>query len=163
MSKLIITETGESVNMGDSIIVCIRVNEDNIKDLLAAGTLTEISGKTVLEKGLPGVVEHLAKRINWKPENVERYINRLCEISKYAALSILLREAAIIIDEDYKGNIRNIKEYFVISPYSGKIMMISPVLAKNGADFLPLFRSKHDAGLAIKATQPLFNMVYGER
>ena len=90
---------------------------------------------------------NLADKKGWEPRKMANYIENLTKFNPAAAASILLKEIAIDLDDDYEGYIENSKEIWTISMLNGKIEQVDKSKVKNYRNF-PAFRSKEDAKIA---------------
>lgn len=160
MKKLIFVETGKEVEMGRTIAFGMNsaygfipfytatICEESIPFLIEEGVIKEVEEK-VEEEGTHidpyFYIEHLAKRIHWNKDNLQKYLANLYTIYPAAVLSIMLREIAIVMDEKYKNHIENSKEIYVISTLSGEITKVKDLdRIKNFKNFAA-FRTLDDA------------------
>lgn len=92
-------------------------------------------------------VEHLAKRIGWKVENLENYLSNLYSIYPAAVFSVILREIAIVLDKKYPDHIEKSKEIWCISTSSGRIQKMSAAQRERVVNFknFAAFRNLQDA------------------
>lgn len=90
---------------------------------------------------------NLADKKGWEPRKMAKYIENLTKFNPAAAASILLKEIAIGLDDDYEGYIEDSKEIWTISMLNGKIEQVDKSKVKNYRNF-PAFRSKEDAKIA---------------
>lgn len=171
MKKYVVTGTNSEVRMGGIVEVRFPFDE------LGIGIIEyPVTGKTIpflLEKGIikeipepseidiDDVVKHLASRIGWTIENLDKYLNNLYKIYPVAVFSIILRELAIIMDEKYPDHINKSKEIWSISTLNGEIVRVKCLnKIKNFRNFAA-FRTLEDALKAKKimkrALEDLFN------
>lgn len=160
MKKFVFAKSGSEVKMGDRVAIgmesayglipfyTIIVSEKTIPSLIEEGIIKEVEEK-VEEEGTHidpyFYIEHLAKRIHWNKDNLQKYLANLYTIYPAAVLSIMLREIAIVMDEKYKNHIENSKEIYVISTLSGEITKIKDLdRIKNFKNFAA-FRTLDDA------------------
>lgn len=130
---------------------------DKLGELLEKA-LTEFIKLEVVSKepeglDIPYLVNHLAGRINWNPNNLLKYLETLEAIYPAAVYSIFLREVAIIMDEKYPDHISNSKEIWTIRMTDGKIMRYEGRI-KSFKNFAA-FRTLEDAIIAKKVTGEL--------
>lgn len=168
--KIKIKENGQEVKLGDFIYEIyetsgyhfigkkIMLTKENLKDFVDKGILVVEDDTLTLEK----VIGHIANRIGWKPENVEKYLNNLYDISKSALFEILLKEIAIMLDKKYKGHISECKEVWVFSKVAGTIGSINTCNVKNFKNFAA-FRTREDISLAIHILSKAVEDLYGEQ
>lgn len=171
MKKYVIVGTNSEVRMGGIVevrfpfdelgigIIEYPVTEKTIPFLLERGIIKEVSEDS--EINIDDVVKHLADRIGWNIENLDKYLNNLYKIYPVAVFSIILRELAIIMDEKYPDHINKSKEIWSISTLSGEIVRIKCLnKIKNFRNFAA-FRTLEDALKAKKimkrALEDLFN------
>lgn len=146
---------------GYSLSGRFTVNDTTIPYLLKKGIITIVSNpkkkvdnNVVIPTTIYEYVEKLAKRKNWKPAKVRRYLESIYEIYPMASISILLREIAIELDKQYKDQIENSPEIYVISTLNGGITKINKAAIKNYRNFAA-FRNKRDAQIAWDIVKPL--------
>lgn len=90
-------------------------------------------------------IGHLAARINWKPENLLKYLENSASINEAAVFSILLREVAIVLDKKYPDHIERSKEIYIIGMTDGEIHKLRELhKVKNFRNFAA-FRTIEDA------------------
>ena len=166
MKKYVIVGTNSEVRMGGIVevrfnigIIEYPVTEKTIPFLLEKGIIKEISEDSEID--IDDVVKHLADRIGWNIENLDKYLNNLYKIYPAAVFSIILRELAIIMDEKYPDHINKSKEIWSISTLNGEIVRIKCLnKIKNFRNFAA-FRTLEDALKAKKimkrALEDLFN------
>lgn len=156
MKKLIFVETGKEVEMGKKVgfgmdsaygfipFYTVVVCEKSIPFLIEEGVIKEVEEEgTHVDPNF--YIEHLAKRIHWNKDNLQKYLANLYTIYPAAVLSIMLREIAIVMDEKYKNHIENSKEIYVISTLSGEITKVKDLdRIKNFKNFAA-FRTLDDA------------------
>lgn len=152
--KEFVTTDGSRVKEGDKIVEAvttplgvipigvITLDEKSIPELVKKRVLTEVPSVTL---SIPYCVEHLAKRIKWNAENLDKYFDNLYKIYPAAVFSIVLRELAIIMDEKYPDHINKSKEVWSISSLNGEIVRIKSLnKIKNFRNFAA-FRTLEDA------------------
>lgn len=158
MKKLIFVGTGKEVKIGDKLsfgryindsfipFYTVIISEQSITFLIEEGVIKEVETN---EEGTHVdpyfYIEHLAKRIHWNKDKLQKYLANLYTIYPVAVLSIMLREIAIVMDEKYKNHIENSKEIYVISTLSGEITKVKNLdRIKNFKNFAA-FRTLNDA------------------
>lgn len=171
MKKYVVTGTNSEVRMGGIVevrfpfdklgigIIKYPVTEETIPFLLEKGIIKEISEPSEID--IDDVVKHLASRIGWNIENLDKYLDNLYKIYPAAVFSIILREFAIIMDEKYPDHINKSKEIWSISTLNGEIVRVKNLnKIKNFKNFAA-FRTLEDALKAKKimkrALEDLFN------
>lgn len=173
MKKLVFKKTGEEVELGDRIIVTTiifgstkaiveeyKVAEETIPELIQKGIIKE--GDDGLNKlTIQDAVQHLADRIGWKKENIERYFNGLYKINPIAVFDTILKEIAIILDEQYEDHISNSPEIWGIDTSNCQVI---PLIKENITSYkhFAAFRSKKEAEYAKKIMAPAIKDLYGE-
>ena len=170
MKKIKIKENGQEVKFGDFIYELyetrgyhfigkkIMITKDNLNDFVEKGILV-VENDNVLT--FDKVIEHIANRIGWKPENVEKYLDNLYVINKTSVFETLLKEIAIMLDKKYEGHISKCKEVWVFSKVAGTIGSINTCDVKNFKNFAA-FRTREDASLAIHILSKAVEDLYGE-
>lgn len=168
--KIKIKESGQEVKLGDFIYELYEtggyhfigkktmLTKENLKDFVDKGILVVEEDTITLEK----VIEHIANKIGWKPENVEKYLNNLYYISKSALFEILLKEIAIMLDKKYKGHISECKQVWVFNKAEGAIHLMNTCNVKNFKNFAA-FRTREDISLAIHILSKAVEDLYGEQ
>lgn len=171
MKKYVMTGTNSEVRVGGIVevrfpfdelgigIIEYPVTEETIPFLLEKGIIKEISEGSEID--IENVVKHLASRIGWNIENLDKYLDNLYKIYPVAVFSIILRELAIIMDEKYPDHINKSKEIWSISTLNGEIVRVKNLnKIKNFKNFAA-FRTLEDALKAKKimkrALEDLFN------
>lgn len=159
MSKFVLKgKPEEEVKVGDSLTARIStqfgtimtsriIDEQYLKELVRNGIVIEVSeDPTKKEIDLFYIIEHLAKRVGWKAENLKKYLENLYTISPTAVYQILLKECAIIIDSPYKDHISKAEKLWAISIVDGQIFEVVP--SQGNITNVALFRTYKDAELA---------------
>lgn len=173
MKKYIFVPTGREVNIGDVLIQMekmfgintpvrgITITRESLPKLIKEGLIHEVnddSGITV-----QSAVKHLAKRIGWKVNNLEKYFDNLYKIHPATVFSVILKEVAIMLDEKYPDHINKSKEIWVISILNGEIKQVKELhKIKNFRNFAA-FRSLDDALIAKKIMTPALQDLYGRK
>ena len=173
MKKLVFRGTGEEAELGDRIIKTSKifgsnkvavvecvVNKDTIPELIQEGIIKEIDNRFP-ELTIQDAVQHLANRIGWKRENIERYFNGLYKINPIAVFDTILKEIAIILDEQYEDHISNSPEIWGIDTLNCRVI---PLIKENITSYkhFAAFRSKEEAEYAKKIMAPAIKNLYGE-
>lgn len=155
MNKLKLKETGKEVKMGEKLIKVVElfgvplpvaqveVNETTLPDLIKHGIVVAEGSDSDIDVTIESAVQHLANRIGWNKENLEKYFNNLYKISPAAVFEIVLKEVAILLDEKYPDHISNSEQVWTIRMTDGKIVQItSPIKSFNN---FAAFRTLEDA------------------
>lgn len=161
MSKFVLkNDPQQEVKIGDSITATRKtefevltitrtITEDVLKELIESGVVIELNNDPKKEEVMDifHVISHLAKRIGWKPENLKKYIENLYTISPVAVYQILLKEIALMLDNNYNDHISKAKRLFAISVIDGRIFEVEHTECGNYAN-VALFRTYKEAELA---------------
>lgn len=155
MNKLKLKETGKEVKMGEKLIKVVElfgvplsvaqveVNETTLPDLIKHGIVVAEGSDSDIDVTIESAVQHLANRIGWNKENLEKYLNNLYKISPAAVFEIVLKEVAILLDGKYPDHISNSEQVWTIRMTDGKIVQItSPIKSFNN---FVAFRTLEDA------------------
>lgn len=169
--KIKIKESGQEVKLGDFIYELYETGGYHFigkKTMLTASNLNTFveKGILVVEEDtltLEKVVEHIANRIGWKPENVDKYLNNLYYISKTALFEILLKEISIILDKKYKGHIRECKVVWAFSKASGEVFKIEDTSKIKNFSTFAAFRTREDIYLALDILSNAVKELYGKQ
>lgn len=175
MNKLKLKETGKEVKMGEKLIEVvemlgipvsvaqIEVNETTLPDLIKHGIVVAEGSDSDIDITIEGAVQHLANRIGWNSNNLDKYLDNLYKISPAAVFSVLLKEVAIMLDERYPDHINKSKEVWIINTLDGGIKQIKDLhRIKNFRNFAA-FRSLDDALMAKKIMAPALKDLYGRK
>lgn len=152
MKKYRFINSEESFEIGEHINLQVLADENLIAQLLEAGVIEE-EWKLSMED----IVEHLDNRINC---DVNVFLEDLEKVNKKALFILLLKEAALVLDNEYAGHIKYADELWGISmaTYRPFLMTQEPGLILN-TDFTKIaaFRCKEDAENAVKVLKPLID------
>lgn len=176
MKKIYLTSNGKEVKIGDSVVsteVCthpifgevvaemsILVTPESIPMLKKAGAIVEEGDKDVHVLSGDMIVERLAKKMGWKPQKMLNYLINLAELNPAAWFNTVLREVAIILDEQYKDHIENSPEIYVISLLDGRITKANKAHIKNYRNFAA-FRTIEDARIACRFFKESLKDMFG--
>lgn len=175
MNKLKLKETGKEVKMGEKLIKVvelfgisvpvaqIEINETTLPDLIKHGIVVTEGSDSDIDITIEGAVQHLANRIGWNKENLERYFSNLYKISPAAVFEIVLKEVAILLDEKYPSHISNSKEIWVINKVNGEIQKLKDMSKIKSFQHFAAFRSLDDALIAKKIMAPALQDLYGRK
>lgn len=175
MNKLKLKETGKEVKIGEKLIKVVKlfgvpipvaqveVNETTLPDLIKHGVIVAEGSDSDIDITIEGAVQHLANRIGWNRENLERYFNNLYKISPAAVFEIVLKEVAILLDERYPDHISNSKEIWVINKVNGEIKKLKDLSKIKSFQHFAAFRSLEDALVAKKVMAPALKDLYGKQ
>jgi hypothetical protein len=161
MEKYVMKETGREVKVGDVLTITL---ESPIGEVSADIIVTIEVLKKLVDRGYaykqpsknlnyPYLVEHLAKRIGWKCNNVDKYLDGLYEMCPRAVLNTLLLESALILDEKYEDHISKSDKFFILAYNKDGNMMVAgfPTFVKT----IPMFRNVEDATTALDTMKEL--------
>lgn len=175
MNKLKLKQTGKEVKMGDKLIKVVElfgipipvaqveVNETTLPDLIKQGIIVTEGSDSGIAITIESAVQHLANRIGWSRENLEKYFNNLYKISPAAVFEIVLKEVAILLDEKYPDHISNSKEIWTINKASGEIQEIKNLSKIKSFQHFAAFRSLNDAIVAKSVMAPVLKDLYGKQ
>lgn len=175
MNKLKLKQTGKEVKMGDKLIKVVElfgipipvagleVNETTLPDLIKQGIIVTEGSDSGIAITIESAVQHLADRIGWSRENLEKYFNNLYKISPAAVFEIVLKEVAILLDEKYPDHISNSKEIWTINKASGEIQKIKNLSKIKSFQHFAAFRSLNDAIVAKSVMAPALKDLYGKQ
>ena len=152
MKKYQFKDIKEKFKLGDIIKLEALADENLVSQLLAGGAIEEIEELTVED-----VIEHLDNRIDC---DVEIFLENLEKVNKKALFILLLKEAALVLDNKYEGHIKYADELWGVSmtTYKPFLMIQEPGLILN-TDFTKMaaFRCRKDAEAAIEILKPLID------
>ena len=152
MKKYRFINSEESFEIGDTINLQVLVDENLVAQLLEAGVIEE-----EWKLSMKDIVEHLDNRINC---DVEVFLENLEKVNKKALFILLLKEAALVLDNEYDGHIKYADELWGVSmvTYTPFLMTQEPGLILN-TDFTKMaaFRCKEDAEDAVEVLKPLID------
>ena len=172
MNKLKLKKTGKEVKMGEKLIkvvnLCgipipiaqIEINKTTLPDLIKHGIIVAEGSDSDIDITIEGAIQHLANRIGWNKENLERYFNNLYKISPAAAFEIVLKEVAILLDEKYPNHISNSKEIWVINKVNGEIQKLKDMSKIKSFQHFAAFRSLEDAKIACRITRDILKEMF---
>lgn len=158
MKKYVFVKTGEAVELGQKLarvvdtfmgpitVEEVEITEKTLPKFIKEGVISvQEEEPKCTHVNINYYIEHLAARINWKPENLLKYLENLASINKAAVFSILLREVAIVLDKKYPDHIERSKEIYVIGMTDGEIHKLRELhKVKNFRNFAA-FRTIEDA------------------
>lgn len=152
MKKYQFKDTKEKFKLGDIIKLEALADENLVSQLLAGGAIEEIEELT-----LEDIIEHLDNRIDC---DVEIFLENLEKVNKKALFILLLKEAALVLDNKYEGHIKYADELWGVSiaTYKPFLMTQEPGLILN-TDFTKMaaFRCKEDAEAAVEVLKPIID------
>lgn len=122
--------------------------------------IDESAEETAAPDCLDFYILSLAKRLNWKPDKVLGFLNKLAEIRPILPFNLLLKEIAVELDKQYAGHIKNSKEIWAVSVLNGSIGMVNKDEITTYDNFAA-FRTKEDAKFALKVLAEQYNDIFG--
>lgn len=122
--------------------------------------IDEPAEETTVPDCLDFYILSLAKRLNWKPNKVLGFLNKMAEIRPILPFNLLLKEIAVELDKQYDGHIKNSKEIWVVSVLDGSICMVNKDEVTTYNNFAA-FRTKEDAKFALKVLAEQYNDIFG--
>ena len=174
MKKYVITRTGETVNIGDTIrktkkiensfgtietIEDVLVTKSNIESLVKAGVLkcidTSLNTSKKEKLSLEMIIENLAKKYNKSVEEIIDWMNTTNKFCPKVVLDLLLYGAASCLNGEDLKNAPN-KEYFTINLINNNT---TSLLYKNN---IPLFKTREDVALVRRVLIDQLKLMYGE-
>lgn len=175
MNKLKLKKTGKEVKMGEKLIkvvnLCgipipiaqIEINKTTLPDLIKHGIIVAEGSDSDIDITIGGAIQHLANRIGWNKENLEKYLSNLYKISPAAAFEIVLKEVAILLDKKYPNHISNSKEIWVINKVNGEAQKLKDLSKIKSFQHFAAFRSLEDALVARRVMAPVLKNLYGKQ
>ena len=172
MNKLKLKKTGKEVKMGEQLIkvvnLCgipipiaqVEINKTTLPDLIKHGIIVAEGSDSDIDITIEGAIQHLANRIGWNKENLEKYLSNLYKISLGAAFEIVLKEVAILLDEKYPDHINNSNEIWVINKVSGGVQKLKDLSKIKSFQHFAAFRSLEDAKIACRITRDLLKEMF---
>ena len=172
MNKLKLKKTGKEVKMGEKLIkvvnLCgipipiaqVEINKTTLPDLIKHGIIVTEGSDSDIDITIEGAIQHLANRIGWNKENLEKYLSNLYKISLAAAFEIVLKEVAILLDEKYPDHINNSNEIWVINKVSGGVQKLKDLSKIKSFQHFAAFRSLEDAKIACRITRDLLKEMF---
>lgn len=133
-----------------------------VSTLLDAG---HIDVKEVLT--INSIIEHLAKRINITKGNAEVFLRTLCVANKKALFLLLLKEAALLLDDNYEGHIKYSDEIWVVENNVNKPLLLAKLKSGQEMHDIPFnviaaFRCKEDTELALNVLKHVIDSMNGK-
>ena len=122
--------------------------------------IDESAEETAAPDCLDFYILSLAKRLNWKPNKVLSFLNKMAEIRPILPFNLLLKEIAVELDKEYAGHIKNSKEIWVVSVLNGSIGRVNKDEITTYDNFAA-FRTKEDAKFALKVLAEQYNDIFG--
>lgn len=146
-------------------------NEKRIKELIESIVTEIISGCTKKEECklteediiLNKTVASLYKKFKCDNlDQLEALITIIAGVNKGAALSLYLREIALILDDKYPDNIKDSEEIYSVGITDGKIYKLNKAYIRSYETFAA-FRTMEDAKLACRIMRTVLRGIYGKQ
>lgn len=157
MKKYRFVESKEEVKFGDYLCINVLLDDESCKELLNADIIEEFNTFDCED-----VIKHLSNRKNI---DGKEFIANLFNINKRAAIMVIKKEIALMLDDKYDGHIRysNIlwgftshkSEPFIVA--LGKEMCLNYPIDKHA-----VFRSEEDALEAIRILEQVIKKFDGK-
>lgn len=110
-----------------------------------------------IPKDIGFYIGQIAKRSQVPTDIISRVLSAIPVSLRF---SILLREVAIYIDNQYPGHIKDSKKQWYIS-YTGDVLPVNMIHID--VHQTSAFRTEKDANLAIEILRPLYNARFGKK
>ena len=152
MKKYRFVNSEESFKLGDLINLQVLADKNLVNQLLAAGVIKEENTLSIED-----IVEHLDRRIDC---NVETLLENLEKANKKALFILLIKEAALVLDNEYEGHIKYANEIWGVNmtDYTPMLLSNNPEEIKKAPfHLLAAFRCKEDVEEAIEVLKPLID------
>lgn len=108
------------------------------------------------ESGTPleAVVGYIASLRHWSEDNVYKYIKNLAVLDEKCAADLVLKYAALLLDDQHEDHIKNADEVWAVAdPDDHMVYKTNPEYY----EMMPLFRTKEEAEFGIEAVEELFD------
>ena len=170
MSKFVLkSNPQEEVRIGDSITATCNtdfgqlkitrtVDEFVLQELVKQGVVVKTE-EVEMTLDIMDLIQHLAKRVNWKTENLKKYMENLFTINPVAVYQTLLKECAIMLDKDYEDHISEVKKVYAVSILDGEIFEVDQSDGKNYTN-VALFRTIQEAAIAKRALMMVEALIF---
>lgn len=173
MEKLVLSQNGKEVKIGDKITVQhkinypikgvvtieITVNEETLPKLIEEEVIIPIK-EDIIPMDLDFYIEKITKKLEWQSsQKTCNYLNNMYKILPSTLLSVILREIAIELDKKYKDHISDSPEIYVISLFDGRITKVNKAHIKNYRNFAA-FRNIEDAKIACRIVKPILKEMF---
>lgn len=105
---------GPEVKFGQEITITHPLDEDMLNLLKKYGIIKEIEVNPLVNFEVEDVMEIIAERIHWEPNNVYKYLRELYKINNHAVFVVLLKELALYVDSFYPTHIKECENWWCI-------------------------------------------------
>lgn len=145
-----------------------KVNVDSLEEAFKVITnfINEVQAdenaeekKEVKNPTFDDVVDKLCAKKHCTKVELHDFITEVYNTYPMAALSIFLKELAILLDNKYEGFINNSDEIYIISTMDGKPHLANKKLIKNFRNFAA-FRTMEDAQYAVEMFKEWINPMF---
>lgn len=162
--KRLFLNNGFEVRRGDMLVLrdfsnVIFFLDDKTIEFLKR--INKISEMHFPETGVSSnvITSVLASKHDCTYKEMECFIQLLYDMNKGAALTLVLRELAILIDNIYDGSIQDSPEIYAISSLNGRVHKVDKSKVKNYRNFAA-FRSEREALLAKQILRSYFKEMF---
>ena len=125
-----------------------------------SATPKEVGTKeNVVSMDIDFYIEKLAKRVGWNVAKTANYLAGINELSPMSAFTIVLKEIAMELDNQYKDHIQDSPKIYAISTLDGRISELNKANIKNYKNFAA-FRTIEDARIACKIMSPILKGLF---
>lgn len=179
MKKFKLRDSGKEVKIGDKIVIEsvvfgvptfsdeVIIDEDILELLVHNGLVIEEESEDVEVSAICKIRRHLAARLGWNIQNLNKYLLTFNNIDPMSIFNILLKETAIMMDEKYPDHISSSPKLYIISRIDGHIVELDDIQIKrmkenNCFKHFAFFRKFNDALKAKKMLAPYFKVLYGK-
>ena len=152
MKKYRFKDTEETFKLGECVKLDVLVDENLVAQLKAGNVVEEVE-----ELDFTDIAEHLDNRIEC---DVKAFLNDLAKVNKKALFLLLIKEAALVLDEKYQGHIKYSKELWGVRMHTYAPFLItvdSNAIMNTDFTKLAAFRCKEDADKAVEVLKPLID------
>lgn len=161
--KMYFKETKEPISFGDVIVLEdnfthdffgnvtmkteIIVTKENYQSLEANGIIYIENPEVDLDDIRKMVLKRMATRYKWDESRLTRVLKVIDEVHPAASVSMVTKEIAMMLDEQYPGHISNANDLYVISLANGEIYPVKREYIKSFRN-IAVFRTVEDAEYA---------------
>ena len=161
--KMYLKETNEEIAFGDVIVLEdnfthdffgnvtmkteIVVTKENYQSLEANDIICIVNTEIDLEDIRKTVLKRMATRYKWDESRLVRILKAIDGVHPSASMQMVLKEIAMLLDEQYPGHISNANDLYIISLADGEIYPIKKEHIKSFRN-IAVFRTVEDAEYA---------------
>ena len=151
--------------------VSFLFNADSKDKLISLGLVKEVEDskrKEVKPVVLSNVIDYYGSKYGWSADKTLGFFTKLYQGCSAAALSAILKGAAVLLDRNYDGHICNCPTIYTVSFATWKISKIDVEKFKSeGLSFdwknFSAFRTEQDAKIAVIIVQYFLSLVVNEQ